>query len=553
MEEQIVKHEGAAAAQPKKAFGSITNDRYLMLAVALVLISIVYWSVFSANALNTYHEYDDLGRANYDMFYHTVFPSAVHGLQYLVFENHFMPDQLLIIPFYALAPSPLTLLVIQDIVLCATGLVAFFIAKDLLKSPKIGLILCIAFLLNPGMHGILSFDYHAEAAIPLFVLLVFYFMVKRRPVLFGVSLFLLFGLIDVSQFVGLGLGLAMMAYAFLREKDQAARRSLMRYSAVVIGASVLALFVYSVMVTSLSSAYVAGQYSALPQFLKLNGIVGEEVAGIATNFTSSGAVAVDITYFFPYLLYAVALAFLGFGIAGLLDPVLMVLFISPWLAAAFILNFSNTIFIWNQYFSYALGGGIIATILAIRHVNDHHEAGRNSVSLFKYGKGIAKYLPASILACALILFILSPHFVYSKNINNLQQDYLFQITPAEKAQVEQLTSMIALIPKNASVMGPFFAMSQLSNRQYFEEIPATFNSTTIQPSNTPQEQNGMWFQPEYIVADFNPYISLNAGSGYQIQDFVNITGATIVNGSATFNGPYEIYAYNGTALLLKRR
>lgn len=553
MDEQVVKHEEAVHVQPKKQSLNITPNTYLMIAVALVAISIIYWSVFSVNALNTYHEYADLGRATYDMFYHVNYASAVHGFQYLVFENHFMPDQLLLIPFFAVAPSALTLLIIQAIVLSATGLVAFFIAKDLLKSPKIGLFLCVAFLLNPGMHGMLSFDYHAEAAIPLFVLLIFYFMMKRRPVLFGVSLILLLGLIDVSPFVGLGLGIPMIAYAFLRERDHAARKSLMKYSAVLIGMSILAFLVYSGMVSSLSHAYVAGQYSTLPQFLKLNDIVGSEVAGIATNLTSSGALAFYVNYFMSYLVYALALAFLGFGLAGLLDPVLAILFLSPWLAGVFILNFSNTIFIWNQYFGYAIGGGIIITILALKHMHDH-ETGHARLSLFKQAKGIAKYLPASILVFAVILFIISPYFVYSKNINNLHQDYFFQMTSQEHQQIEQLNSMLALVPKNASVMAPFFTMPQLSLRQYFESIPSGLNSSTLQPTNTPVLQgDGMWFAPEYIVADFNPYISLNAGSGYQIQDFVSITGAKIVNGSASFNGPYALYAYNGSALLLKRR
>lgn len=67
----------------------------------------------------------------------------------------------------------------------------------------------------------------------------------------------------------------------------------------------------------------------------------------------------------------------------------------------------------------------------------------------------------------------------------------------------------------------------------------------------------MGFYPEYILADFNPYISLNAFFGYQFQNFLNITGASVVqNGTRAgivFNGSYGIYAYNSTAILLKRK
>ena len=226
----------------------------------------------------------------------------------------------------------------------------------------------------------------------------------------------------------------------------------------------------------------------------------------------------------------------GFG--GLCDPLFLLIFVSPWFVETFLIGFPNFIFIWDQYFGYTLAGALAATILAMRNMKNPR---------------ILRYASLSMIVFAVIFFLSFPHFMYSKNVNNLQQDYLFKMSPGEMQQIQQLNSMIALIPKNASVMGPYFAMSQLFGRQYFEMIPSEADNYTIQPTNTSFEGSTMWFEPEYIVADFNPYISLNAGSGSQIQNFVNITGATISGNTASFNGLYQIYAQNGTAILLKRR
>ncbi len=50
----------------------------------------------------------------------------------------------------------------------------------------------------------------------------------------------------------------------------------------------------------------------------------------------------------------------------------------------------------------------------------------------------------------------------------------------------------------------------------------------------------MWFQPEYILGDFNANISLNSGSEYQLQNLENITAKG-----------YSLYAQNGSAMLFK--
>jgi hypothetical protein len=89
-------------------------------------------------------------------------------------------------------------------------------------------------------------------------------------------------------------------------------------------------------------------------------------------------------------------------------------------------------------------------------------------------------------------------------------------------------------------MAPFFTSPQLFARQYFEIIPAEQNNTAVNVTAN-AGSDGMWFQPEYILGDFNNNISLNSGAAYQLQDFKNITA-----------DGYSLYAENGSAMLFKK-
>lgn len=526
------------------------HNKYLILAIAAVLISTVYWSAYVFNAYNTYHEYTDIGTVVADMYYHVHYPGVVHGLEYLVFLNHLSPDLIAFIPTFALVPSALTLLVEQAFIVSLTALVVFFIARDLLKNEKIALLLAVAFLLNPGTMGIFVFDFHPELLLPLFFVLTFYFLFRRRMRWFLASLLLFLGSIEIAPFLAIGLGVTMAIYAVLRERDQAIRMSWLKYSAIVIVLAMVAFGLYWVAGHSLDNAYLAGSYDQLPNFMRFNIQSTTATLGSIGAALSNGALAAYFSSYSLYLIFALAIVFVGLGIAGLFDPLFAILFIGPWLAEVFIVGEFNFIFIWNQYFSYALGGSIVIALLALR---DPGGSGMNNrLSLLGYREKAWKYIIASIPICAVLLFLVSPHFLYSKNINNLGQDLLFQISPTQKQQVQQLTSMVALIPQNASVMASFFTMPQLAARQYYEGIPGGYGQFTVAAPNSPYA-GAMWFTPDYILADFNPAISLNAENGYQVQDFLNISGITIVNGAATFNGPYELYAYNGSAVLLKRK
>ena len=123
-------------------------------------------------------------------------------LELSVFGQHIAPDQFMVLFAFFFFQSPLTLPIIQLLVLSLTGLLVFGVARDLLKSDRLALIMCAAYLLNPGMHGLLIFDYHAEFFIIPFYIMTFYFYMKAKVRLFLVSLVLLLGAVKKSAEIG---------------------------------------------------------------------------------------------------------------------------------------------------------------------------------------------------------------------------------------------------------------------------------------------------------------------------------------------------------------
>lgn len=528
-----------------------SKDRYLIAVMLLTLASIIYWSAFSINAYNTYHEYTDLGQFTYDMYYHIHYLAAEHGLQYIVFANHITPDLILLLPVFAVVQSALTLLILQAIILSLTGLALFFVARDILKSEKIALIMAFALLANPGMHGMLVFDFHVESLIPLFMLLTFYFAIRDRRVLFATSLLLLLGAMDVAPIAAIALAVGMGAYALMRETGEQRRRWL-AYGAVIFISAVIVYMFYGFTVNTLTAQYRAGDYPTLPLFNMVTPTAGSQLGQLSSIIGGAQSTAGTYTGLLGYAVFALAVIFIGFGASMLFDPVVAVILVSPWLAEAFLLRNINFVFIWNQYFGFALGGMMVAALLGLKTLHDRK--GIISKHLLKDHHTRHRYIIASIAVCAAILFLLSPHYLYSKNVNNLNQDLLFSMNSTVRQQTTALTSIVRLVPANASLMAPFFTMPHLANRQYFEQIPPTAGD--IVPVNITSKNAtiySMGFYPDYILADFNPYISLNAFYGSQFQNFMNITGARVVNNSIIFNGSYGVYAYNGTAILLKRK
>ena len=161
------------------------------LAFSIAIAFAIVFSVFSIL------QYYSLGTSAFDLglnaqelysFIHTgSFYTSLMGENALA--QHFTLFKFIEVPLYYLFPSPITLMIFEDIFIALAGYIVYLISmtllKDHIKSEKILFLVSIGFLLSyefsPFSESLVSFPFHNMAFLPFFFLLAFYaFLVERR-------------------------------------------------------------------------------------------------------------------------------------------------------------------------------------------------------------------------------------------------------------------------------------------------------------------------------------------------------------------------------------
>ena len=122
----------------------------------------------SAWDLGNYNQafYDTL--YGHGFFYYTADLPSGNGGQ--LFTAHFSPILLALLPFYSVAPGPPTLLVLETLAAGLAALPFYVFARGELRSARWATALAAAFLASPVLLGILWYDFHPEAFLPVAVL-----------------------------------------------------------------------------------------------------------------------------------------------------------------------------------------------------------------------------------------------------------------------------------------------------------------------------------------------------------------------------------------------
>jgi uncharacterized membrane protein len=105
------------------------------------------------------------------------------------FGFHFQPILFVILPVYALYQSPLTLLIVQSLVMGLGAIPVYWVAKDELGKFA-GTFFAMLYLLHPALHGVNWFEFHPEAFAPVLLSLSFYYFKRRRWTTYFPFLFL---------------------------------------------------------------------------------------------------------------------------------------------------------------------------------------------------------------------------------------------------------------------------------------------------------------------------------------------------------------------------
>ncbi|HCI79109.1 MAG TPA: hypothetical protein DHW02_05425 [Ktedonobacter sp.] len=95
---------------------------------------------------------------------------------------HFEPILFPISLFYIFFPSPLTLLILQTLIVASGAIPAFLLARLRLRNDWIAAVIAFLYLLYPALHEAVIFDFHAVTLTAAFLLYMLYFMYTRRTV-----------------------------------------------------------------------------------------------------------------------------------------------------------------------------------------------------------------------------------------------------------------------------------------------------------------------------------------------------------------------------------
>ena len=164
-------------------------------------IAVAFFIIFSIFSILQYYS---LGTSAYDLginaqslyaFIHEgVFYSPLLGENTLV--QHFSIFKFTEVPIYYLFPSPISIMIYEDLFIVMGGYIVYLLSmellKDQIKSQKLLYLVSIGFLLayefSPFTESLISFSFHNMAFLPFFFLLAFYAFLTERRVLQIVSL-----------------------------------------------------------------------------------------------------------------------------------------------------------------------------------------------------------------------------------------------------------------------------------------------------------------------------------------------------------------------------
>ncbi|MGI0100399.1 MAG: DUF2079 domain-containing protein [Candidatus Micrarchaeaceae archaeon] len=503
---------------------SSRNDTlYVIIAVIVVLVSIIYWLVILTHAYNTFQDGSgDLTAYSYNMFFDIHYSSIVHGLQFFVISNHISPDFIFVLPFFYLYQHSIILVYIQAIVICLSSLIVFFTARRMAKDSFLALILEIAFLINPGTTGIITFDFHIEFLLVPLYLATFYFYIASNRKFFIISMALLLGSMEIAPVLGLTMALGLLLFEMYKADFRLASIDKVKKEmiAVLIVASIITGVFYYASIRYLISSYNTS-YQQLPSSLEITS--GSEVGllsninSIASNPLAHFAELLPV-YEMPLVLImfvlSIAVVLLGFGFFTFKKLQITLLFLLPWIIAVITwTDFPHFIYTGFQYYSYSLGSSFAASMVGLTFMHK-----------WKGSKAGWIITCASILLVvvmlAMVSLILAPKpILFLTNLRNS--------VPVPGYNSTQIGQLMSIVPDNASLFTMNLISPHLAERKYMEYIPLN-------------ESNSTYFVPDYMLVVYSNNTDIYTNSSYMFLAY------------ALENYNYTLYARESDARLYKR-
>jgi len=445
------------------SFWEKTREIQYELIIALsIIIYTASFSWFTLSKHNTFTTYAwDLGifdqgfwtTVNLDkLFYYTCELHLSESGSF--FGIHFSPILFTIIPLYYLHQSAGTLLVAQSLIIGLSAIPVFKTAQ-LFHGKQTSCLLACLYLLNPALHGVICYDFHVQAFLPLTLGYVIYYTLSRKwnMLLLSVNIALA---VQEQVFYLMAAYLVFLVIIILKEPT----RETPRQKAIII-----LMFIVSITVWKILSANMIHHFNPdIPSHLK----AGQHYAVLGVDdplkiplyaLTHPGKVLEALNYeWYSKIGYLLSL-FTPYLIVASQYPLQLIPTI-PWFAISLLSNYPPYYRIGFQYSAYIIPFIYTGFIIGTSKITETRDP--------LYQRKLFKAITILAIITSLGLSPLSP-LTWGLHLSPAYEK------PIETTRTQRLNQIIEIIPENASILTQDNIFPHFSNRENaYVMIPPTY-------------------------------------------------------------------------------
>jgi uncharacterized membrane protein len=422
--------------------------------------------------------------------------------QYIVpsgsfFGTHFSPVLFLVLPIYALFPSPNTLLIMQSCVLALGALPLYLLARKELGNDYLAAIVSCTYLAYPFVQGINWFDFHVESFLPLFFGFSLYYMRRENWKRFFLFVLLSLSVIEQTAIVVIFMGFYLL-FIWRKEIIGILRRK----------ASFQIKFTVPFFLIALAGSWYILQAWLKSVFFPIN--PAESAIFDASSHWSVLGITGNPVYLPVYIVQhpvsviaaveydgALKAAFLLFVFAPLLFLPLKnsyTLIATSWLVPAILSNYNSYYSIGDQYTAFIIPFLTVAFVLSLK-----------SISRKRWIRITLRRLCIAALICSLVFSLaIGPYSPFSHSVSHVVPLPSFSSSVLEvNSHTAALNRMISLIPSNASVLTQNNIFVHVSDRLDAYALPFD-NSTFSSGQAFVQYMGSLINESTFVLVDVHP-------------------------------------------------
>lgn len=177
----------------KVFFLEIIPKKEKSLKNVVIICIIIFFLFFSTLAILKHKSFYSTG-LDLGIYDQTVYGYSKGKMYDSIMGFHVLGDHIelilfLIAPLYLIFKTPITLIIIQSILISIGAFVLYILSKKILKSEIAAFIMCLVYLVHPAIQYVILFDFH-PTVLPLpFIFLAIYSLIQKNYKTLMLSLF----------------------------------------------------------------------------------------------------------------------------------------------------------------------------------------------------------------------------------------------------------------------------------------------------------------------------------------------------------------------------